>query len=105
MPICTYLTDQEYKDYTYITSDKELNDLFQEVRKKYPNLLIHERGDYCKITWRKMKYIVKFIIYNDLGNNEVQIINFSTGTEQSKEIVEAYLYGFLCGVDDDKSKK
>jgi hypothetical protein len=96
MPICTYLSNQEYEMFKSIT-DKELNELLQEIRIKYPDILLEEyfipkRTGLFK---NKIKIETYYTLYNDLGYGEVQIINFENGTRNRSEIIYAYFYGLL----------
>jgi len=96
MPICTYLSNQEYEEFKTVT-DKELNELFQEIRVLYPDLLLAEHRFPKKIGLLKRRTIINtyYTLYYDLGWGEVQIINFTNGTSNKAEIIYAYFYGLL----------
>jgi len=98
MPICTYLSNQEYEMFKSVT-DKELNELFQEIRIKHPEFLLEEHNvaTYTGLFKKKVTIETYYTIYNDFNIGEVQIINFENGTKVKSDIVYAYFYGILVG--------
>jgi hypothetical protein len=105
MPICTYLSNQEYDMFKLVT-DKELNELFQEIRIIRPEFLLEEHNIaiYTRYFFRKVSTETYYTLYNDLGSGEVQIINFESGTKVKSEIIYAYFYGILAGAKKNDSK-
>jgi len=98
MPICTYLSNQEYDMFKSVT-DRELNNLFQEVRIIKPEFLLeeHNQATYKGLFKKTVLITTYYTLYNDLGNGEVQIMNFENGTKVKGEIIYAYFYGILAG--------
>jgi hypothetical protein len=105
MPICTYLSNQEYDTFKSVT-DKELNELFQEIRTIRPEFLLEEHNVATYKGFFKRNVIVNtfYTLYNDLGYGEVQIMNFENGTKVKSEIIYAYFYGILTGAKRNDSQ-
>lgn len=104
MPITTYLTENERETWKSV-HDKDLNDLFQEVRSKVSSRYLIEMHIHSKRkNWfSKMKTFYSYTLYIDLGG-EAQIMNLpqdtlksSIGTMYSKETIMTYFYGVMNG--------
>jgi len=102
----TFLYDHELRDFTSV-QDKELNELFQEVREKFDNkYLIHERVFTTKKWLRKPISKTVYTLYNLLNKaGEVQVINFASDDSQysmnyyvPKSYIMTYFYGVLTGI-------
>lgn len=108
----TFLYDHELRDFTSFTSvqDKELNELFQEVRSKFDNkYLINERVFTTKKWFRKPISKTVYTLYNLLNKaGEVQVINFASDSPNSmnyyvpKSYIMTYFYGILTGMKYEK---
>jgi hypothetical protein len=111
MGIYTYMNPNEVEAYATVT-DKELNELFQEVRKKFNGTyLLQERITPQKrmffSSWFKQLPDTKsYQLYSydgGKGTVEVRCINFaqehdwSINTEVSKSYILTYFYGLLAG--------
>jgi len=105
----TFLYDHELRDFTSV-QDKELNELFQEVREKFDNkYLIHERVFTTKKWFRKPISKTVYTLYNLLNKmGEVQVINFASDETKNsrnsmnyyvpKSYIMTYFYGVLTGI-------
>lgn len=105
MAICTWLTESEIKNYTTV-KDKELNELFQEVRRDFENeFFISEMEVITRRWFKKPVHETFYTLYKATGLPEVQVINFyvdgasSINTGVKKELVMALFYGMLNGAD------
>jgi hypothetical protein len=94
MAITTWLTLDERKNLTKI-NDKDVNELYQEVRAIKPTIYIQETP-YRVGNIFKRKWISVYTIYHALDNIDVQVINlFGLGGPYSKEVVMGFLVGCL----------
>jgi hypothetical protein len=106
MPITTFLNDLEKKTFVAV-SDKELNELFQEVRKIDNRFLLQERVVVYRRFLRKPIISTVYTLYFDYlapkSNWDIQIISLGEndifGSGSNKNLVCAYFYGFLSGKD------
>lgn len=90
----TWLADSEFEKYTKVT-DKEVNEILQEVRAIMPNIYVSERRNERK----KYKYFGELIVtYSytvyvncqpDSPEVRVMSLNFTTS---------AHLFNYLCGL-------
>ena len=104
MPVTTFLNDFEKKTFIAV-SDKELNELFQEVRAIDNRFLLQERFIVKKRFLKKSKVIVYYTLYFDYlapeSNWDIQIVGLSDeniyGDFSNKNSVMCYFYGFLSG--------
>lgn len=118
MGMYTYLTIGEVEVYQRV-QDKDLNEIFQEVRALIPNILIQERLVITKRLFRKPVESYTYTIYNlsvdDMDEvkscidsiYEVRVLNIKT-TEM--HYVANYLFGLFngyrsCVCDNINSKK
>jgi hypothetical protein len=105
--ISTYISDWEIPHLTKV-EDKELNDLFQEVRAIDDRFLI-QTTQYDNRTWFDKlmsdykKTGVVYTLYNHT-NRDTQVVNFppltgswSINTSVHKAQIMAFFYGFLSG--------
>lgn len=103
MPITTYLSQSECELYKSV-GDKDLNELFQEIRNLDDRFLLHERTMQTKRWFRKPKINVLYTLYIETSHGEVQIMNFarewkwSINTSVPAPYIYAYFYGFLGGM-------
>lgn len=101
MPITTYLNEFEKMSYL-ACSDKDLNELLQEVNSKIGGegkYLIRERFFLTGRLWWK-KVTKKYTLFYDYKSVDTQIINFAgDGTSPKKETIENYFIGLLNGLD------
>jgi hypothetical protein len=95
MPCFTYLTDYEIALYSKV-EDKELNELYQEIRKIDKDWLLSESKE--TIGFFQKKEITIYRLYYNFGN-EVQAINFNSelGYTENKNMIMNYFYGYLNG--------
>jgi len=96
MPATTYLSDNEYSMFKQVP-DKDLNELFQEIRIKCPEFLLEEHKEIINKLFKKSICKTTYTLYADLGYGEVQVMNFSSGTRNNKALIEAFFYGILAG--------
>lgn len=105
MAITTWLNENERETWKWV-HDKELNDVFQEVRQKVSNkyLLQMQLFSERKNIFSKSNAYYRYTLYVDLGH-EAQVVNFysdgsrSINTQPSKEMVMAYFFGLLNGFE------
>lgn len=97
MALCTYLNEQEFKQYSEV-NDTELNKLFQEVRTKFPEYFMQKYEFEETRFLRKCKIIERFTIYYRLNSCEVQELQLPTGLIR-KESVMAFFYGILNAIE------
>ncbi len=85
--------------------DKELNNLFQEINKEFPNRYFLHEYEVLKYTYfgMKKKSDINYYLYalnsKMKDNNEMQIMNLcnSNPTYLTKKEVSAFFYGLLNG--------
>lgn len=101
--ICTYLTESEFERWTKV-SDKELDEIFQEVRTIFGNnYFISERKYTTKRWFRKPVEKTLYSLYVITHKPEVQEINFcqeweySINTSVPRSYMITYLLGMLAG--------
>jgi len=104
--ICTYISESEVDLFSKV-EDKELNELFQEVRKAFNDRLLIQTTEYDRRSWwdklmsdyRKTGKL--YTLYVIAGLPEVQIVNFhqdyrwSINTCVEKSYIIAYFFGLL----------
>lgn len=112
MPITTFLNDNERETWKNV-HDKELNELFQEIREKVSDkyliqMHLHSRR---KNWFSKPKPFYSYTMYIDLGW-EAQVLNLpqntersSIGTMYSKETIMTYFFGVLNGFSSAQKLK
>lgn len=101
MPISTYLT--EFEKMTFIAcSDKDINELLQEVNSKIGDdgkYLIRERFSIVGKLWWK-KAVPRYTLFYECGLIDTQILNFAgDATCPTKHTIENYFIGLLNGLD------
>lgn len=98
MGLYGWLSEQEFESYSAIGSDKELNEIFQEVRELMPDVYVSERVDVIRRWWfSKPKYVTRYTIYHRQkgdGNTEVKHMNL---VSSNKAYVANYLFGLFNG--------
>lgn len=103
MAITTWITENERQTWKQV-HDKELNELFQEVRGISDKYLVEMHLHTKRKHWfAKSEAFYSYTLYVDLGH-EAQIINLpqdlsksSIGTSYSKETLMTYFFGTLNG--------
>lgn len=96
--IATYLQDYEKKNYTSI-DDKELNELFQKVRNKFPDKFYVQKTDVVYKKFFKKRVKVFYSIYYNVNDPEYQCINFYGGDNSiCTNIDGSVLYAFFMGL-------
>lgn len=103
MAICTYLNDWEIKNLTTV-KDKDLNELFQEVRTIFNGEYYVQQHKYTVKGWfKKPKTETFYTLYKEVSLPEVQVVNFFVGGEGrintgvSKALLMATFYGLING--------
>jgi hypothetical protein len=101
--IGTWISDYEIPNLSKV-DDKELNDLFQEVRKEFDNkILIQETISYTRNFFGKKTSFTMYTVYYLHSNMDAQIVNFpqdrdwSINTMVPKSYVMTYFLGLLSG--------
>lgn len=103
MAITTWIFESEVNRYKSV-SDKELNDLFQEVRSLDDRYYLSEREIEVKRLFRKPKKDILYTMYVRLFEEDFQVMNFCRDTKWSintmvpASYIYAYFYGFLGGL-------
>jgi len=96
--IATYLQDYQKKNYIKV-SDKELNEIFQEVRTKFPNKFYVQKTEIVYKKWFRKKSKELYTVYYEIRDPEFQEINFYCGSTSICTNVEApVLYAFFMGL-------
>ena len=96
--IATYLQEYEKKNYTSI-DDKELNEIFQEVREKFPDKFYVQKTDVVYKRFFKKRVKVLYSIYYNVKDPEFQCINFYGGDNSICTNVDgSVLYAFFMGL-------
>lgn len=82
-------------------ADKDLNEVLQAVREFDCNFYVLERKFETKKRFRKPVEHIRYIVLNDLGCGECQVINFCQDTDWSinSYVSKSYVYTFLCGLE------
>ena len=107
MACCTYLGDYEFNKFKSV-SDKELNELFQEVRNIDDKYFLEEREFEIKKRFKKPTKEVRYTLYKQLRNDcEVQVINFAGGKSSinglvDKSYIMTLFYGIINGFNIKK---
>lgn len=101
MPAFTYLSDYQIKLYSKV-EDKELNELFQEIRMIDKNWLLSESKE--QIGFFKNKEIIVYRLYYNFGY-DVQCVMLNLNLEYygNKNAIMDYFYGYLNGYKKGKS--
>ena len=97
--IATYLQEYETKNYTKV-SDKELNEIFQEVRTKFPDRFYVQERDVVYKKWFKKITKTVYTVYSRINGCEFQELNFYGGsssicTNVDSSVVYALFMGLL----------
>ena len=96
----TWLSGSEFESYSKV-SNKELNDLFQEVRGFMPDVFISERVQVEKRIFCKKELKIVYSIYNLTKKPEVRCLNLNLS---STPLVFNYLCGLLNGYHANKNE-
>lgn len=103
MGIYTYFSDNDQERYAKV-SDKELDDVLQEVRRNFANeYYIKEFITYRKRFLRKSIRVVKYELFHTDNGFDARVINFaqnhdwSINTYVDKSYILSYLFGLLSG--------
>lgn len=109
MAITTYLNDNERETYKAV-HDKELNELFQEVRNRVSNKYLIQMHLFSERKWMFGKYrpVCYYSLYVDLGY-EAQVVNLlgdnaksSIGGLLHKNTLMTYFFGVITGFEAGK---
>lgn len=92
MGMYTWLNEYEFDLYSKV-SDKELNEVFQEVRELMPLIYISERTHTESGLFKKTKVLTSYTIYHRTNGRytEVRVMNINTSNK-------AYVFNYLCGL-------
>lgn len=88
MAITTWISEHEFTSMSSV-QDKELDELFQEVRQKYPGKFLiqshryDERSWLDKLTGNWIKTGTIYTLYNMLNGIDAQVINFPPSENNS----------------------
>ena len=94
MAITTWISLDERKQLVKV-SDKDVNELYQEVRSIKPTIYLQE-SPYRVGNIFNRKWIHVYTIYHTLDDIDAQVINlFGLGGPYSKEVVMGFLIGCL----------
>lgn len=104
MPITTFLNEHEKLRFI-VVSDEEVNEHFQKLREINNKVYLQEVIKYRNRLFRKPIIEKVYCLYFDYlapeSNWDIQIINLGNlGGFVSKEVVMAYLIGFINGNED-----
>lgn len=108
MAITTWISEHEWTSMSSV-QDKELNELFQEVREMYPGKFLIQSHRYDTRTWfdkltsNWVRTGTIYTLYNMLNNIDAQVINFppsennsfSINTAVHKSYIMTYFFGLL----------
>lgn len=104
MAITTWLDDNDRETYKNV-HDKELNELFQEVRQKVSNRYLIQQHVHIKRKWifGKSQQVWHYTLYIDL-EFEAQVFNFPSEQSSinglvSKSMLMTYFFGVINGFD------
>jgi len=86
----TWLSDSGFELYSKV-SNKELNDLFQEVRELMPDVFISERTEVKKYFFGKSKTKTFYTVYHLSGKPEVRCLNLNFTSA-------SHVFNYLCGL-------
>lgn len=97
----TYLTAEEFKRFSVIENDEELNEILQEARSLVPKIYVGTKS-YEIQTWfgfGKIETVTHYSLYSrvsdeDDGTGEVHVLNLKT---QNRDYVANYLFGLMNG--------
>lgn len=102
MGIYTYINDSDRERWSKV-EDKELNDLFQEVRKLDKRFLLSCNDILVKRSWFRKPIIKKvYCLYIDMGG-DAKCVNFaqehlwSINTDVAKSYIMTYFFGYITG--------
>jgi len=90
MGMYTWLSDSEFELYSKL-SNKELNEVFQEVRELMPDVFISERTEVTKRWFSENEIKTFYSVYHLSGRPEVRCINLNFSTA-------SHVYNYLCGL-------
>lgn len=99
--ITSYYSDFELKGLTKV-SDCELNELFQEFRKKEGGYFLKEFEIIKKRFFKKSTKVIRYTLLKRITEGECQVINFnqdhsSINTIVDKSYIITFFYGYLNG--------
>lgn len=107
MPITTWISEWEKPSLSKV-EDKELDELFQEVRQEFPGKFLIQTTRYDRRTWfdkltgNWIKTGKLYTLYVMLDDIEAQVINFppqegnwSINTAVPKSYIMTYFFGLL----------
>jgi len=90
MGMYTWLSESEFESYSKL-SNKELNEVFQEVRELMPDVFISERIEVEKRWFSEDKVTTYYNIYTISKRPEVRCLNLNTSTP-------SHVFNYLCGL-------
>lgn len=96
MPVTTYLSDVDIERArkSMINADIDLKNLLYDAKKETGVDIIVQRDIVPLVGLLRKEVLYRYKVYFPLGNGEYQIMNCASGF---KEILSAFLYGFLIG--------
>lgn len=107
MAITTWISEHEWPSMSTV-QDKELNEVFQQVRQKYPGKFLIQSHRYDNRTWfdRMTGNYIRtgtiYTLYNMLNKIDAQVINFPPGESNSfsinTSVHKSYLMTFFFGL-------
>lgn len=114
MAITTWISEHEKPSLSQV-DDEELNELFQEVRKKFPGKFLIQTTRYDRRNWldKLMGSWIKtgklYTLYYMLDHIDAQVINFppqegtwSINTAVPKSYIMTYFFGLLNNQPNEK---
>lgn len=108
--ISTWISDEEAKLFSTV-EDKELNELFQEVRKEFNSSYLIQTIRYDERTWldrltsNYLKTGKRYTLYFREKGIDAQVVNFcqdhdwSINTSVPKSYIMTFFFGLLSGKD------
>lgn len=96
--MCSYYDERELEKAKTV-SDKELNELLQEVRNRDDRYYLQEEKHTIKKWFKDPVEIVRYTLLLNLGGSECQIINFCQDHEWSinGSVSKSYIHTLFCG--------
>lgn len=107
MGMYTYLSTSDFKNYSKV-SDKDTDEIFQDVRKLMPDVYIAEHHNITERLFRKDLVHISYSVYHRIDKGEI------TGTEEVQQLnlhfltktqLDNYLYGLFNGYKQGAKQK
>jgi len=97
MGMYTWLDENEFEKYKTL-SDKDLNELLQEVRQIMPDIYVQEKNIIIKRLIRSNKIITQYNVYHRSVGTEVRCLNLNFSSN-------SHLFNYLCGLINGYNRK